>query len=372
MIPDILLFDRPKRSDAFWGNLTRFANEWRRTIRTVGGYWDGKFTVDGVRRTELVNYYSRWIGCRIMEKTFGMTSWEGIVYQLDLLLDGVNYRITLDPAWWHNLTKVVYTDSVTDAQTETAFADALNQDSRDEFGDMEYVIIEGKIHSDGADAIAAAHNNEFAWPRSRMVGGVTIGEAGAGRGEDKLIVTCRGFWDTLNWEIATASDTDTMTVLITALVGAAQFVSAGRIETNATATYQDCDTADQRIGDLIEDIIGQGDASGNVWQGGVYAGRKFVYEQAPTTVEYYLRGGRLVDKGGAAVVPSFLEPGFLVQNASAPSGAQPPGSSSVWDDPSVAYCDAVTFEAPNRLTLHLHGEAESIEILADQIQRGIR
>lgn len=368
--PNILLFDRPKRSSAFWGNLTRFADDWRHTTRTVGGYWDAKFTVDGVGLPQLVNYYSRWIGCLIEENTFGMTSWEGIIYQLDLLLDGKNYRITLDPAWWHNLTKVVYTDAETDVPDVTAWA--TNQDSRDEFGDMEYVIIEGKLTAAGAEALAAAHNTEFAWPRSRLVGGVTIGEAGTKIGEDKLVVTCRGFWDTLNWEIETDSDTDGVATLIANLVTAAQFVSEGRIELNPMITYQDCDTADQRIGDLIEDLIRQGDAANNVWQGGVYADKKFVYEQAPTTVEYYLREGRLVGKAGGAVVPSLLEPGFLVDNAGAPSGPRPPGTSSVWDNPRVAYCDAVTFEAPNALTLHLHGEAESIEILADQIQRGIR
>ena len=46
MIPNLLLFDRPKRSNTFWANLTRFADDWRRTSKALGGHWDGKFSVE--------------------------------------------------------------------------------------------------------------------------------------------------------------------------------------------------------------------------------------------------------------------------------------------------------------------------------------
>lgn len=359
----------PSSALAMPGNITAVVRNYRRSIRAIGGFWSGSFELSGadLSRAELIDFYSNNLGCRLVERTFGVVSWEGYILQMDLVMDGVNYRRTLKPDRWHNKVKVIYSSDIGERQ-DTGWSE--NTDSSDIYGEMQYVISLGGATSAAATALRDRHLAEYAWPRSRMVGGITIPAGGTQSGDDVLHVLVAGYWHTLNWRYRETSETDTASDLITTLVGESEFVSLGRIETNSLSVHIDCYPIPQRLGDLIEGIIMQGDASGNIWQGGVYEDRQMVYEQAPTSVEYYLRDGLLVNAAGAPVVPQLLRPGFLLMNANAPTGGQPPGASDIWDDPRVAYVDEVEFIAPDTLKLRLFGEEESVLTLRQQIRSG--
>lgn len=240
---------------------------------------------------------------------------------------------------------------------------ATNDDSIDEYGQMEFIETVGAIPEETAPAIRDRHLIQFAWPRSRLVGSVVTG----GRPmEAKLGIAVAGFWHTLNWRFLETSETAWSSDLLSSIVGNAEFVTAGRIEENTFMAKADCDAMPQRLGDLCEDVIGVGDESGNVWVGGVYEDRKFRYEQAPTTVEYHLKRGKVTDSNGVQVLPPLLEPGFLMQVSGVLPTAQPQGTSSVWDRPDVAYVDQVEFVAPDRLRLRLYGEEEMIITTLEQ------
>lgn len=460
---NLLLHDRPTGDEAFRQNVSPIAGLWKRSIRAVGGYFDGRFVVSDLRRSELIDAFQTWLGFRVVEKTYGMTSWEGIVTDMRLLLAGIEYRRTLDPEWWHNRVKCFYSypdtedteqgalsytteggeDTLTDAgqdfsEWETAAGDAAyrvrvtnadgteawgflgatvsdteiyvyqdvelathgwlgeydgktpdsyavsdvtlagsrqetawvsNANSEDQYGRMEHVVKLPGATPEAAEQIRDAHLDEFAWPRSRMSGSVMMGPDEE-RPRDRLMVECSGFWETMNWRYRSTSRIAGASDLITTLAGQTEFVSIGRVETNDMAAKVDCEPIPQRLGDLIRIVTELGDMDGNLWQCGVYADRKLIYEQAPNAVEYHLRDGRLYDKGGVLVSPSLLEPGFLLRNDNAPSGVQPPGTSSVWDAPQIAYVDEVVFEAPDRLKLRLFGEEESVITLTEQVLRG--
>jgi hypothetical protein len=258
---------------------------------------------------------------------------------------------------------------VTLAGSRQTVAWSSNSDSEGQHGRMEYVVKLAGSTPEAAEQIQAAHLDEFAWPRSRMAGSVTSGP-GDLPPDDVLEVRCDGFWETLNWRYRSTSRVAAASDLVETLVGESEFVTAGRVDANDMAVKADCDPIPQRLGDLLRVVTEQGDMNGNIWQCGVYEGRELVYEQAPTAVEYFLRGGKLYDNGGALVPPATLEPGFLLSNASAPTGGQPPGTNNVWDDPQVAYVDEVVFEAPDRLKLRLFGEEESVITLTEQVRRG--
>ncbi len=262
----------------------------------------------------------------------------------------------------------VYNRLLAGRRTDTGWSE--NTDSSGEYGRMEYIATLGSATVHSATLLRNRHLTEFAWPRSRMVGGISVPGAQASA-QDRLLVLVGGFWHTLNWRYRSTSRLGSCSSLITTLVGESEFVTAGRIETNALAVTVDCEPNPQRLGDLIESVINFGDEGDDVWQGGVYGGRELRYEEAPTTVKYYLQSGRLVDAGGVAVLPPLLEPGFLLRNSDAPMTWQPPGTSSVWDDPQVAYVDEVEFIAPDKLKLRLWGEEESIIVLQEQIKSGV-
>lgn len=345
-------------------NFTPVIREWRRSIRAVGGYWLGSFhlNAEDVGREELLKWYNDYLGNHLEERTFGLTSWEGLLIEMSLTLDGIEYRRTLDREWWHNYVKVLYRDG--GAQTTTAWGQ--NADSVAEYGRMEYIDSIGEATSAQATALRDTRLADFGFPRSRMVGGLEFSSEPREQMVDNLQVTVAGYVATMNWRyressiVATAAST-----AISTLVGASEFITAGTIDTNALSVDVDC-TTPQRLWDAIEDIILQGDASGNRWVGGVYEGREFNYNQAATEVEYYIRNGILMDKLGSQVVPSSLKPDFIVRNANAPSGGTPVGG-NVWDDPRNAWITEVEFVAPDGLILKPAG-FEDVEVLQEQLR----
>jgi len=245
-----------------------------------------------------------------------------------------------------------------------------NTDSSDEYGEMNYLVTLGGATPEAAAGLRDRELAECGWPRSRKIGG-----GGTGRKGDPvtLEVAAGGWWATLNWRYRETSRMATATALITTLVGASEFVSAGRIEENEMRVKCDCDPIPKRLGDAIEDIIEQGDLSGNIWRGGVYAGRELVYEQAPTDFTYYERDdGVLLNLAREVAVAPLVEPGFLLFDEGAPGGGQPAGTSNVWDDARMAYVDEVKFVAPDVLEYHLAGEPPGVTTLVRQIQRGSR
>jgi hypothetical protein len=565
MTHSLLLYDRPARSDAFLENVTDLMPEWRHASRALGGYWTARGVVNDAEETKLIDAFQTWLGFRIVEKTYGITSWEGMITDMRLLLNGIEYRRTLNSDWWHNRVKVFYqypdaedteqgslaydpggnvafqddgqdfsdwetalgsssdtnqgslayepgdvedsfqddgqdfsawettsgdsaylikvtnddgstawgflgaaftttnsndsvyvyrdikrnrsgfngstgtpasyvvrpvveaayrirvvnsddteawgflcaaftttnsNDSVyvykeaymmteewsgyTSGKTPSSYevsdvdlagsrqtvAWESDSDSEGEYGRMEYLVKLGGTTPDAATKIQDEHLSEFAWPRSRMSGSVTMGH-GEDPPKNRMVIHCTGFFETMNWRYRSTSWIATASEIISDLTGRSEFVSVGRVDDNDLATKIDCDPIPQRLGDLLQTVTEQGDMDGNLWQCGVYADRELVYEEAPNTVEYRLRDGRLYDKGNTLVIPSLLEPGFLLRNSNAPSGIQPPGTSNVWDDPQVAYVDEVVFEAPDRLKLKLFGEEESVLTLTEQIRRGV-
>lgn len=345
-------------------NITSLATGWKRSIRARGGYWLGNFFLDGedVSTEELIWWFNNYLGNFIKEMTFGLISWEGLIYEMELSLNGIKYRRTLDYEWFHNKVKVLYQDEA--VASEIAWAE--DTDSSDIYGEMNYIDVIGEATSAGATALRDTRLEEFAWPRSRLTGGLDLGEAWTERGENSLMVTVAGYVFTLNWRFRESSIEATgASTAISTLVAASEFVTAGTIDSNTMSIDADC-TTPQRLWDLIEDIILQGDASNNRWVGGVYNDRKLDYNAAATEVTYWLRNGVLTDKLGAVVnaVPTLLKPDFIVRDANAPSGGTPIGG-NIWDDYRNQWIEEVEFIAPDQLVLKPVG-FDDVEVLKEK------
>ena len=132
----LLLYDRPAVGTTNRYNLDGIFGGWRRTKRAIGGYHTGRFTVKQLGMPQLTDFYNTWIGMKIVENTFGITSYEGIIWQLDLIKNGINYRRTLNPKYWHNSVSVYHTDQAGDKQI---IAGSENTDSSGIFGRMSYI-----------------------------------------------------------------------------------------------------------------------------------------------------------------------------------------------------------------------------------------
>jgi len=294
--------------------------------------------------------------------------------KLRALMVGSNVEamISIHPEHCRNRIKVLYSDDI-GSRTETAYSE--NTDSSDIFGEINWIESLAGTTTTGATAWRDTHLITHAWPRSRIIGGDARENKTNEPLPDELRITCKGYWDSIGWRYRETSETDQCDNLITTLVGESEFVTAGRIETNTTSVRVDCFPVPRRLNDLLTEIIDQGDTSGNLWEGGVYADRLFVYEQAETEWTYQLQGGVLLDKGGSPVPLSLVPAGFLLLSNEAPTGWVKPGTSTDWDNPQIGYVDEVEYicgPENDELRMHFFGTPPSAHVIAKQIRGGNR
>ncbi len=374
---DINLFGHPTGSATsvvYLGDLVQAARRYRRSSRAIGGYWLGSFELsqDDLTRPELFEFYNRNIGTLFREKTYGLTTWEGYIIEMRYIQDGVGFMQSLKPKWFQNRTWVIYSD---DVGTRAATSKANNTDSQAEFGLLANVYSKAGVSSAGAEALRDTALVTLAWPRSRQYGGAALRTSTRVR-PDKLQVYLAGYWFTMNWKYQSSSATGAASALLTSLVGTTEFVTVGRIDTQSDSMHYDAAPIPRRTGNVIEEIVEQGDSSGNTWKGGVYAGRKFIYELAPTTPRLERRGVQLLNAAGNLIPLTTVEPGFLLNNREAPTGWPRPGTASVFDDPRIHYIDEVEFIAArssrqvDQLRIKLSAEDEGFELLQERVKRG--
>uniref|UniRef100_A0A6M3KRA7 Uncharacterized protein n=1 Tax=viral metagenome TaxID=1070528 RepID=A0A6M3KRA7_9ZZZZ len=101
---------------AFVADLTRAAADWKRSIRDIGGYWMGSFSITG-DAVALYDFFDNWLGYHLQEKVGSQISWEGMVYEMELSAGSFRRRRSLDDLY--NAGNATYTtfDYVTEMLT---------------------------------------------------------------------------------------------------------------------------------------------------------------------------------------------------------------------------------------------------------------
>lgn len=343
---DLFLHDRLAQGTGYFGNITRHGPDWRRTIRAVGGNWQGGFTItlDTMSEAGLTAFFDSAIGRRVVESYSGLTTWEGKIVQLDLFQNGVTYTRSLNPEKWFNRVAVKYGDTATTWSENTS--------SSDIYGESWY-LDPGMLEFDVASATAeqAKLLAKYAFPNSRVTGG--LGTETPTNQPGSLRVQCAGYVFSMNRRYYEADiAAGDRSVAIATLVAASEFVTAGSIDTNTDNIAIECAAIPARLWDQIQTVIDSGDDSGADWVGGVYAGRRFNYNLAETEVTHYWTKGQLLDRGKRPVPAIMVKPDIVVQVGNAPLLGTPPGGRII-DNPRNVYIEAVEFIAPNGFQLIL-------------------
>jgi hypothetical protein len=325
-------------------NLTPHARDWVRTIRAIGGFWQGDFTITGetMQRPRIVEFYKTGIGRRVVERVGSQITWEGEIVFMRLTLGGISYERSLDAERWRNRVKVQWGGG------ETAWGEESNSTAL--YGDAEYIEQASAVYDSAAaetrrDRILALD----AFPRSHPSGTLTT-EQNNDQG-DSLYVLCAGYVFSMNrryreTNIAAAN----ISTQISTLVGNSEFVTAGRIDTNSDQAAVIVAGTPMRLWDVIRELIEMGDSAGDEWIGGVWANREFRYYQAQTALTHFWSAGRLIDRGNVVMRPALIKPDIVVQVAEAPVLHNPPGGTDL-DNPRNVYIQEVEFRAPDQFTL---------------------
>jgi len=324
-------------------NITYLAQDWQRTICAVGGYGLGDFSIgqDQLTRGEIVDFYNRAIGWRVVEMSYGFTTWEGRISQLRLTIDGAEFTRSLDPENWHNNVAVRYPPTITDW--------AQNASSISLYGESCYVDSVGSPYAAvAAEARRDRRLAEYAYPRSRATGGLASARESKGV---RLDVLCAGYVFTLNQRYRlTDTAPANLSTQVGVLVGESEFVTAGTIATNALQVPISTEGIPTRLWDLIEELIGMGDDTGADYVGGVYAGRKFDGGAAATTVTHHWRNGVLYNGTDNPILPTHIKPNIVVELVHAPRSQTVPGG-GVKEKPNRIYIEQVEFIAPDAYRL---------------------
>jgi hypothetical protein len=101
------LYNSIKRgSTQLWNITDRIAPTWRRSTRSIGGYWLGTCEYAGTR-DDLLEMFEEGMMREVREDVGGMLTWQGFIAEQQLTLDGVTYiRSMVDQA---NAIKCLYT-----------------------------------------------------------------------------------------------------------------------------------------------------------------------------------------------------------------------------------------------------------------------
>ncbi len=228
----------------------------------------------------------------------------------------VDFRITAEAS-----AGTLYADGASFREATRAAETGWTADANSiaDYGRSEYILREQQLTDAQADArvkglLAAMQLG------TRLPNDVTIPLNNSSRvAGTQLDVVALGYVHTLrNYALPRASAA--ADVQLKALLAGHDFVSAGLVSSNSHVVQLESTEA-RRQWDVLENVIDQGDGTGAVWGGGVYANARFNYEAASTTPVLRVYNGQLRDANNQAVIdPEFLSPGLCrIQNTIGPA-----------------------------------------------------
>lgn len=252
--------------------------------RADGNFWRCGFLLTGsinFLKKAMIDNLSKTV---LVHDEENQPLWEGFIYEMELNTGVAVYRSSL--AEMYNHVKIRY--RVTGAGAPTISTPLENAASQAQFGIREYVMTGGELeNATVADQPVQRFLDMHHTPKIMPV---QLGLAG--RRADYQIkgvtdrphirVMCRGFDDTLNWEIynnAAPGSTAVGTLITTILASKAQFVAASSVTPNSTPISTNFET-DRRSGGIIRDAARLGDGIFQRWLTYMTFGRKFVYTSA--------------------------------------------------------------------------------------------
>src|SRR3990167_7444227 len=147
----------------FARNISQEALNWRRSIRRDGGYWMGSFTIDA-DPIYMGKFFNEYLGFHLEEIAGGKT-WEGLIYEMDLTINGITRRRSLDMLY--NYVQVKYNDETDTNQESTASSNAA---SLARYGRREEFLLLDNYPQAAAEQQRDAFLKENAWPWPRVVG----------------------------------------------------------------------------------------------------------------------------------------------------------------------------------------------------------
>jgi len=226
--------------------------------RAEGGFWSCSFTLFS-RSNLLKDLFENGLGRHVEAWGYGLQQdFEGYIHEMVYTLPPDKFTITIENMANKMFMRADYDDDAVVERTTTL----TNADSDARFGTKEIVISGGEVEGlTVADQAVQTFLDLRGFPKPEA-------SLGGGRGEESLEIFCRGYIHTLGWrtynQTALTGTQGASAQIKDILDAAGEFVDSYTLESNSTVVTKEYD-ADRRPLDIIQNIVGLGDANNNRW-----------------------------------------------------------------------------------------------------------
>ncbi|KKW10827.1 MAG: hypothetical protein UY48_C0029G0014 [Candidatus Gottesmanbacteria bacterium GW2011_GWB1_49_7] len=270
----------------------------------------------------------------LISDTQGRDVWWGYLDGVEINAKGLRLSVGLAGMW--NTIYVQYTNDVV-ATTTAAGTHAASIAS---YGTKEIIVSASDLASStAAEAMRDRLVEFYGLPR--------VERTPSDNPEMMAVLTCAGWWNTLNWRYYTNAGTDTVdtTALIADIVTTSGALLAGsELSTTSSITMPETRSGDQRAGDEIAKLLIVGISGGNRLKAKVTKGRILRVEAEPSSgaSDYRWVKGRLYDNNNYPVQPQECPAGMWVE---ASTGLWGSATTSVLVDTGKFFVEEAEYDA---------------------------
>lgn len=339
----------------FIGRFDHLLTDWAHTINITKGFSSASLGLS-LLQSQVEEWLENGLGRHIeLHNEAGVTIFEGFVNRIDATLGPLAYSIG-PLTEIGNIVNVIYTpidvsvDPPVRGSTTSTLA-VTNDRSIARYGIFSKTLSAGECTDAEAEQYRDAWIAQNAWP-------IPTKDVSSGGGDaPKLQIEIAGYaeylnlYDYANDSISYTTISDKIKAVLAAELNKMFSTDYKGIADNAFAVPESEPTDRQRMGwDVIKSQVELGDASDNRYAFGIYGGRKAKYFQiSSSTITYTARLGDPTQaiyaaKGGAAVMPWNLLPGYWLQYTDLMAGRR--SETDLHKDPRALLIEEVSYTAP--------------------------
>jgi hypothetical protein len=342
----------------FVENVSYLTTDYSHELRAIGGYWSARFGLSA-SQSRIDDWIQNGIGRHIEVFDHALVNiFEGFVTSVSATLGPLVFRIgpLLDMG---NRIKVVYSTVDTSTTPPTTGVRAVTALANDTDSQTLYGIIEKILSVGGATATDAGQiRDTWLLEHAELA---TSRQSSLSSRAPKLDIEVLGYWHWLkafSYSETTSGDQDLDAKMQAVISGDPNSIFStdfSRIDSNTLQVPQYDD--DDRIAEvIIKELNSRGDSSDNRYNVGVYAGRQFIYEQAPAEIEYEqrIRGNTgVTDRLGGRVEPWNVLPAKWIFYPDFLIGRNPPvTAATLKTDPRAGFVETVKYTFPNQVSIN--------------------
>lgn len=346
----------------FSDRLTTQASQFGFENRSIGGYFSANITINDSQE-KIEDWIEYGIGRDIeVFNPYLETIWNGFVNRITATLG--NMQFTVGP--WLSIGNQIYvTYSTVDSSTSppaigvrATTAAANNTDSQALYGIIQKIYSESGMTATQATQKRDAYINDptRAFPYTSRDSNLS------GSGQPSVSLECLGYWNLFEAYYYSNAGTgnQNLSAKIQAIINAdpnsVLSTDFSQITSNTTQVNQE-ENGSKKAMTFIKKLVGQADASGNLYKIGVYADRQTFYEQIPMAVAYQQRtssNSGIVDEIDSEVKPWDVKPGNWLFYPNFLVGREPPltNTTLLGTDMRSGLIETMRFDAPYALSVN--------------------